>query len=120
MSERVERSEIARRTRLWIAGYHFIDRIYFGAVLAVDVGNNLIFVPLLRKINGVGHSRKQVHDRRASHSKCISRNRRDRRRHVLEMDQNIEMAAKLSLDRLIDPEHIKEQEFIRKREIFGE
>ena len=35
------------------------------------------------------------------------------------MDQNIEMAAEFSLDRLIDAEHIEEQELVGKREVFG-
>ena len=120
MSKRIEWREVTRRPRLRIACEHFIDRIDLSACLPMNVRDHLIFILLLRKIDRVCQSRKQIDDRRTAHSKCISRDGRGRRRYIFQVDQNVEMTSKFSLNCLIDTVDIKKQKLIRESEIFGQ
>src|SRR5262249_28391914 len=90
MAERVKRLELFHGFSVGPDRRDRIHRIDFDSHLLMNVGNDAIFVLLMREIDRLSDLMKQVDDRRAAELKSISLRRSPRRSNIPHVNNNIE------------------------------
>src|ERR1700735_2166257 len=101
-----------------------VDRVDFGARLAVLIRDDPVFRFCLGNANGLGNALEQIHDRRTAELKSLDIDTLFQSDEpvpllrFLQRDQDLERAAEIGLSQAIQSGQVKEEEFLREREVF--